>query len=72
MAKRLEKAFAEAALLPEPEQEALASWILEELGSERRWEQAFANSTDALAQFADKALAEHREGQTQMLNPDQM
>jgi hypothetical protein len=40
---------AEAAKLPEPEQDALAAVILEELASERRWDQAFTDSADLLA-----------------------
>jgi hypothetical protein len=56
----LEKAFAEAAKLPEGEQEALAAWILEELASEQRGEQAFARLTDLLAELADEALEETR------------
>jgi hypothetical protein len=36
MTKLLEEAFAEASKLPEPEQDALAAVILEELASERR------------------------------------
>jgi hypothetical protein len=72
MTKLLEKAMAEVARLSEPEQDAVAAWILEELASERRWDKAFANSPDALAQLADEALADHREGRTQVLNPDQL
>jgi hypothetical protein len=68
----LEKAFAEASRLTEPEQEVFAAWILEELASERRWEEAFAASGDALAQLADEALAEHREGRTRELDPDRL
>ena len=56
----LEKAFAEAAKLPEGEQEALAAWILEELASEQRWEQAFAGSIELLAELADEPLEERR------------
>jgi hypothetical protein len=44
--------------------------ILEELASERRWEKAFADSEDMLAQLADEALAEHRQGRTQPLDLD--
>lgn len=60
--KLLEEAFAEATKLPEREQDALAAMILEELASERRWEKAFAGSSDVLAQLADEALAEPRAG----------
>ena len=60
MTKMLEKAFAEAARLPEQEQNAFATWILKELASEERWQKAFASSADALASLADEALEEHR------------
>jgi hypothetical protein len=72
MTKLLEEAFAEASKLPEQEQDALATVILEELASERRWDQAFANSADLLAQLADQALAEHRAGKTHVLDPERL
>jgi hypothetical protein len=72
MTKLLEEAFAEASKLPEQEQDALAAVILEELASERRWDQAFANSADLLAQLADQALAEHRAGKTHVLDPERL
>ena len=52
------------------EQDAFAAWILGELASEQRWKGAFAHSEDALAQLADEALTDHREGRTQVLDPD--
>ncbi|HZF13673.1 MAG TPA: hypothetical protein VFE33_33185 [Thermoanaerobaculia bacterium] len=67
MTQLLRKAFAEAQKLPEPEQDALANWLLEELESERRWEEAFSRSTDALDRLANEALAEYRAGQSQHL-----
>ena len=72
MTKLLEEAFAEASKLPEQEQDALAAVILEELVSERRWDQAFADSADLLAQLADQALAEHRAGKTHVLDPERL
>jgi hypothetical protein len=72
MPELLEKAYAAIAQLPETDQEAIAAVILEELASEMRWQQAFADSGDALAAFADEALAEHRAGQTQPLDPDRL
>ena len=68
----LEKAFAEAAKLPEDEQEAIAAWILEELASEQRWRGALDGSADALARLADEAAAEYREGRTRPLDPDRL
>jgi len=72
MTKLLEEAFAEAGKLPEQEQDALAAVILDELASERRWDQAFAESADLLAQLADQALAEHQAGKTQVLDPERL
>jgi hypothetical protein len=40
MMTRLEFAFAQAARLPQAEQDALAAWILQELTSEHRWAHA--------------------------------
>lgn len=70
--KLLEKAFAEVSKLPAQEQDVLAAWILEELASEQRWDELFAGSEDVLAQLADEALAEHREGRTQVIDPDRL
>lgn len=72
MTELLEKAFTEASKLPMQEQDALAAWILEELASERRWEEAFAASGDILDQLANEALAEHCAGRTQVLDPSKM
>jgi len=69
---KLEKAFVAASKLPPNEQEAFAEWILEELASERRWQRAFARSADALAKLAEEALAEHRVGRTQELDPERL
>ena len=46
MTKLLERAFAEAASLPEPEQDALAARILAEIEDERAWDRTFAATTD--------------------------
>jgi hypothetical protein len=70
MTSSLEKALAEVAKLPEAEQDALAQWILEQLESERLWDESFVGTQDVLAQWADEALAEHRAGKTRPLDPD--
>lgn len=72
MPELLAKAYAAIAQLSEPDQEAIAALILEELASEARWQQAFANSAAVLAALADEALAEYRAGQTQPLDPDHL
>ena len=72
MKGELQKAFEEAAKLPDSEQEALGQWLLEELASERRWDELFSRSHDKLAALAKEALAEHRAGRTQELDPDRL
>jgi hypothetical protein len=44
--------------------------ILEELEDERRWDQAFSRSPDALAKLAAAAMAEYHAGKTQELDPE--
>ncbi len=72
MTRLLNKAFEKAALLPEPDQIAFANFLFAELTSDQRWQQAFANSQDALEQLAEEALAEHRAGRTIELDPDKL
>jgi len=67
MTKLLEKAVAAATKLPEKEQDAIASMILEELADEERWSKSFAGSQHQLAALAQEALAEYRNGRTKPL-----
>ncbi len=64
MTQLLEQALSEVAKLPPSEQDALAAILLEELSSEQKWAELFANSQGSLARLADEALAEHRAGKT--------
>lgn len=68
----LEQAFAEAAKLPAVEQEAIATWLLAELASERRWNTLFSQSPNQLSTLADEALAEWQAGTTKLLDPEQL
>jgi len=70
MTNALKKAFEVASRLPDPEQNALAAAILEELAADERWEAAVAAGPGALERLADEALAEHRAGSTRPLDPD--
>ena len=72
MTKLLQKAFDEASKLPDAEQDTLGRILLDELGSERRWDELFAGSHDLLAELADEALAEHRAGRTKKLDPEKL
>lgn len=72
MTRLLEKAFARASELPDEDQDALAKRLLAEIESEKRWDELFAQSQDELGRLADKALAEHRRGETQRLDPSDL
>lgn len=72
MTTLLQQAFAEAAKLPGPEQDLLASRLLAELTAEDDFDRAVSNSPDKLARLAAEALAEHHAGQTQELDPEQL
>ena len=69
MTKALERAFEAASRLPRREQEELAAAILDEIEAERHWEASLASSQDALKRLADEALAEHRAGESEPLDP---
>jgi hypothetical protein len=69
MTRLLQKAFDEAAKLPEDEQEVLASRLLAELGAEDEFDRAIAGSSAKLAKLAREALEEHRAGKSEPLDP---
>jgi hypothetical protein len=67
MTKLLEKAFAEAANLPEEEQDRLARMLLEDFAAEEKWDAAFANSQGELALLAEEALAEFEKNNSETI-----
>ena len=71
MTQLLQKAFERAAKLPQEEQDKFARFLLAELESERQWTELFSRSEseDLLQGLADEALAAHRVGRTQPLDP---
>ncbi|MCR4314854.1 MAG: hypothetical protein NUW37_00750 [Planctomycetes bacterium] len=72
MTKLLDKAFKEASKLPAEEQDVFAKWVLDELASEKKWEEAFAGSEDVLGGLADEALNAHANGLTKPLDVDRL
>ena len=72
MTNSLKRAFDEAGKLSATEQDLLASRLLAELADEDEFDRAIAASTDKLTSLADEALAEHRSGLTQELDPDRL
>jgi hypothetical protein len=72
MTTLLQQAFSEAAKLPTAEQDLLASWLLAEVAAENDFDAAIVRSSSKLANLAREALAEHRAGQTEELDPERL
>ena len=72
MTKLLEKAFAEAAKLPEPAQDRIAAYLLQELADDAKWDASFAASASQLERLAAEALEEYRAGRTDELGFDEL
>jgi hypothetical protein len=70
MTELLRKAFERASRLPPREQDALASVLLEEIDGEQQWDETLAETQEELAGLADAALADHRAGKTETLDPE--
>lgn len=69
MTQLLKQAFTKASKLSKIEQNVIARWMLDEIASEKRWEQLFSESEDTLSKLASEALKEHRQGKTRILDP---
>ncbi len=69
MTKLLKKALERASALPDDQQDAIASIILDEIEDEKRWRKSFAHSQKALARLADQARAEIARGEVLPFDP---
>jgi len=72
MTPLLEQALTEIRRLPEPEQDAIASLILDELADERRWQEGFVRSQDQLVRLAAKVREDVCAGRVQSGGFDQL
>jgi len=63
----LETALEKIKALPQDQQDAIASQILDALSDEEAWTQRFADK-DKLQRLASEALEEHRRGDTLALD----
>jgi hypothetical protein len=74
MSELMEQAIHKVRQLSEPDQEAIASIILQEIESERQWDELFARprSAEMLSLMADEALAEARAGRARKLDPNEL
>ena len=69
MTKLLKEAMKRVSDLPDDEQDAVASIILEEVEDEVRWRAIFAKSQDVLARLANEARAEIARGDVSSFDP---
>jgi hypothetical protein len=72
MTQLLEQAFTAVKKLPEPEQDAIAALILDELADERHWQDNFARSQEQLALLAAKVHEDVRAGRVKSGGFDQL
>ena len=68
MSALLEKALEKVALLPQEEQDAIASQILASLADEDSWKQRFQEKREVIRRMAREALEEDQLGQTRSLD----
>jgi hypothetical protein len=72
MTRLLEQAIIKARELPEAEQDAIGQLVLDEIESERHWDELFSRAPEKLRKLADEAWAEHEAGKTEPLDPEKM
>ena len=72
MTELLKQAFREASKLPPDRQDSFAGFLLAELESEARWDEAFAQRPELLERMAAEALAEDDAGETELLIPEEL
>lgn len=72
MTQLLEQAIGAVRKLTAPEQDAIATLILEELADDRRWDEAFARSQDQLAALAAKVRRDVAAGRVREAGIDEL
>ncbi|ANV83211.1 hypothetical protein AWQ21_01710 [Picosynechococcus sp. PCC 7003] len=72
MTELLEQAIKHLQSLDTERQDAIAALIMEELEDEAKWDTAFAQSQELLADLAAEAMTEYKAGQTQVLKPEEL
>ena len=72
MTQLMEQALAEIGKLPEADQDAIATIILDEIADERRWDKSFSRSQDKLAKIADRVRDDIRTGRVKDVGIDEL
>jgi hypothetical protein len=68
MTNLLEEALKKVGDLPQDEQDAIASQILDSLADEEAWKKRFAEKRDVIRRLAQQALEEDARGETRPLD----
>ena len=74
MTKLLQQAFKVASELPEEQQDMLAQILLDEIESERKWDELFSRpeSEELLNRMAEETLADYKAGLTEPLDSEDL
>ena len=72
MTHLLEEAFKAASDLPEQDQDALASRVLQEIAWEKKWDTALAEKRATVRNLVEEAREDIRAGRVRELNPDDL
>jgi hypothetical protein len=72
MTRLLQRAFDKVGQLPAQDQDAIAAMILEELGDEESWEDAFSRSQALLGKMAAEVREDIRAGRVQSKGIDEL
>jgi len=72
MSNQLETAIEKLSKLPEREQNVMARWIVEEINSDKRWDELFADSEDQLKALAEEALNDFDKDKTEKLDVNKL
>jgi hypothetical protein len=72
MTHLLEKVFTMVKELPDDEQDAIASIILDEILEDQKWNEKFAETQSELEKLADRARVAIRAGQVRKMGFDEL
>ena len=72
MTQQLENAIKKLAKLSKKEQNVMARWIMEEINSDNKWDELFADSEDKLKVLAKEALDDFDKGKTKTLDVNKL
>jgi hypothetical protein len=72
MTQLLKQAMEKVQGLPNPEQDAIASLILDELADEQRWAELVARSQNRLAEMAAKVREDIKSGRVRSMGIDEL